>query len=194
MMKWRLLSLPRHRVLCSAALVSAADVAGEIAALLAARDFGASVKRAKEFLRSDVPDLYRTVATALWRAGRGADAVEVLGEMADMGVEPNRSTYNLMLEGCLKTGDRKAAFELRSRMKRKGMKVPDKLRRMLEITVKAGLRQGNEVIEICLMADDVDAAVRRVQLMCHDGTAGPNSYTMVIRVLWEARRLGAAKL
>jgi pentatricopeptide repeat protein len=141
------------------------------------------------------------VAT-VWRAGRAAEAVKVFGEMADTAAAPKHSRYRYltknMMNDCLMKGDLEAASELQTQMVLVGLKVPKQQRRMLRMLEK--FRQcphkipRNVLIEICIMADSVDGAIRWLHHMGNDDMAPPNahSYNLVLAGLWKAGRGGDA--
>lgn len=150
--------------------------------------------------RADARHVFETLSdrkrdravVAVWRAGRAADAVKVFGETASPAAAPKHSMD--MMNDCLKKGDLEAASELRTRMVQAGMVVPKEQRGMLRMLEKAQACpdkiKWNVLIQICIMADGIDDAIRWLRQMGYDGVAPPNShsYNLVLAALWKAGR------
>lgn len=129
----------------------------------------------------------------LWAAGRGADAFKVFGEMADVPVVSYRKRYDFMMYGYLKNGDLQSASEIRTRMMQGGIKLSTQQRRMLRMLAEARACPENMLrikVEICIMAQDIDEAIRLLRHMSHGDKSPPNahSYNLVIAGLWKAGR------
>jgi pentatricopeptide repeat protein len=93
----------------------------------------------------------------------------------------------------LKKGDLESASEIRTRMMQEGIKLSTRQRQMLRMLAEARACPGNmlrNMVEICIMAQDIDEAIRWLRHMSHDDKAPPNaqSYNLVIASLWKAGR------
>lgn len=98
-----------------------------------------------------------------------------------------------MMYDYLKKGDLESASEIRTRMMQEGIKLSTRQRQMLRMLAEARACPGNmlrNMVEICIMAQDIDEAIRWLRHMSHDDKAPPNaqSYNLVIASLWKAGR------
>lgn len=153
----------------------------------------ADARRVFEFLAAAGERQRKKAMNVLWTAGTRAYASNVFGEMADMRVAPNRRRYVCMMYGYLKKGDLESASEIQTRMMQGGIKLSTQQRQMLWMLAEARACPGNMVqnmVEICIMAQDIDEAIRWLQHINHDDKAPPNaqSYNLVIAALWKAGR------
>lgn len=201
-----------RRFLCSSSSTTPAAGAGfirELATLLAAGRFHASVGLAKSLLLSSrppatsVPDLYHALVStaaasqfdphppsflsdaasalvvASARLGLPDGALRLLSLLADARATlPSLSSCNLLLESLLSLG-----------------RHAD-VRRAFDLLNAAGARPDtftwNKAIQACVVAGDVDEAVRMLRRMDCEGHGAPApnafSYNVVIAGLWRAGR------
>ncbi|KAL6603843.1 hypothetical protein ACP70R_044204 [Stipagrostis hirtigluma subsp. patula] len=144
------------------------------------------------------------ILNALWRAGRGGDAIKVFGEMAGMAVAPDEAMYDAMIDGYLKNGDLEAASELWTRMSQDGFEL-DRSRVCMLNTLTSDsewpdFTKWKKVIQYCIKTGDIDGSISALRRMGHDGAPRPDPLfdgtprqdtclcNMVINALWKARK------
>ncbi|KAL6603844.1 hypothetical protein ACP70R_044205 [Stipagrostis hirtigluma subsp. patula] len=171
-----------------------------VKACVMAGDLDEAVRRIREMDHDGKPrpdaSLYNKVLSALWTAGRGGDAVKVFGEMADMAVAPDRSTYNAMFDGYRKSGDPVGAAEMLTRMWQEGFQLTktrrDQMPRVLDALWSAG--RGGDAIrvfgEMAAMDVELSEATYIAMIDGYVKSGDLEAASNLFVVMWDRDRFG----